>query len=107
MFPFGTHECSLIPSKSTDLNNLSPLVYLTILSILLLACSFFLLHPHINLQKKEQANIIHPPLCKKIKKVHFFVLSLTYWHVLAVDWDCGDYDNDGMSGFDAYDDNDF
>ena len=23
------------------------------------------------------------------------------------DWDCGDYDDDGMSGFDAYDDNDF
>ena len=23
------------------------------------------------------------------------------------DWDCGDYDNDGMSGFDSYYDNDF
>ena len=23
------------------------------------------------------------------------------------DWDCGDYDNDGMSGFDSYEDNDF
>ena len=23
------------------------------------------------------------------------------------DWDCSDYDDDGMSGFDAYDDNDF
>ena len=23
------------------------------------------------------------------------------------DWDCGDYDSDGMSGFDSYDDNDF
>lgn len=23
------------------------------------------------------------------------------------DWDFGDYNNDGMSGFDAYDDNDF
>ena len=23
------------------------------------------------------------------------------------DWDCGDYDDDGMSGFDSYEDNDF
>ena len=23
------------------------------------------------------------------------------------DWDCGDYDSDGMSGFDSYEDNDF
>jgi hypothetical protein len=23
------------------------------------------------------------------------------------DWNCGDYDDDGMSGFDAYEDNDF
>ena len=23
------------------------------------------------------------------------------------DWDCGDYDDDGMLGFDSYDDNDF
>lgn len=23
------------------------------------------------------------------------------------DWDCGDYDNDGMSGFGSYEDNDF
>ena len=23
------------------------------------------------------------------------------------DWDCGDYDNDAMSGFDSYEDNDF
>jgi hypothetical protein len=23
------------------------------------------------------------------------------------DWECGDYDNDGMSGFDSYEDNDF
>ena len=23
------------------------------------------------------------------------------------DWDYGDYDNDGMSGFDSYEDNDF
>lgn len=23
------------------------------------------------------------------------------------DWDCDDYDNDGMSGWDAYEDNDF
>ena len=23
------------------------------------------------------------------------------------DWDCSDYDNDGMSGWDSYDDNDF
>ena len=23
------------------------------------------------------------------------------------DWDCGDYDNDGMSGWDSYEDNDF
>ncbi len=23
------------------------------------------------------------------------------------DWDCGDYDNDSMSGWDSYDDNDF
>lgn len=23
------------------------------------------------------------------------------------DWDCGDHDDDGMSGFDSYDDNDF
>ena len=23
------------------------------------------------------------------------------------DWDCGDYDDDGMSGFDSYNDNDF
>ena len=23
------------------------------------------------------------------------------------DWDCGNYDNDGMSGFDSYSDNDF
>ena len=23
------------------------------------------------------------------------------------DWDCGDYYNDGMSGFDSYEDNDF
>ena len=23
------------------------------------------------------------------------------------DWDFGDYDNDGMSGFDSYEDNDF
>ena len=23
------------------------------------------------------------------------------------DWDCGDYDDDGMSGFDSYYDNDF
>ena len=23
------------------------------------------------------------------------------------DWDCGDYDDDGMSGWDAYEDNDF
>ena len=22
------------------------------------------------------------------------------------DWDCGDYDDDGMSGFDSYEDND-
>ena len=22
-------------------------------------------------------------------------------------WDCGDYDDDGMSGFDSYEDNDF
>lgn len=23
------------------------------------------------------------------------------------DWDCGDYDDDGMSGWDSYEDNDF
>jgi hypothetical protein len=23
------------------------------------------------------------------------------------DWDCGDYDDDSMSGFDSYEDNDF
>ena len=23
------------------------------------------------------------------------------------DWECGDYDNDGMSGFDSYEDNNF
>ena len=23
------------------------------------------------------------------------------------DWDCGDYDDDGMSGFDIYEENDF
>ena len=23
------------------------------------------------------------------------------------DWDCGDYDDDGMLGFDSYEDNDF
>ena len=23
------------------------------------------------------------------------------------DWDCGDYDDDGMAGFDSYEENDF